>query len=524
MFLKKIDFLSPSLTLYYFGQHSHINIVGGILTIIAYFISFLSLCYFSFDLIKRRNPTTYSYNKNIFDVGVYKMDSSSMFHFIRVVNKRPSPKILQIIGFENLELIEYANNGLRENYNHFIYNICNENTIKSISKDILSIIDKNEFLTDSYCIESFYNSTTGIITKYNEKNFTYPSIKHGTSHPNRTFYSIFIQRCINSSINNYSCDTFENIENKIYGISFDLKIINFDIDINNFKNPLINTFISITSGFSPSTFFANHLNFQPLQIKSHNGLILDYIIEEKKYKFDINEKQIWQYGKGIIGTYYFWMQHNLILYERIYKRIQNVLADFGGITKTMTLITSFFNWIICKYTLIKDIQQLLFSLNNLKNKSYTLHNFNFSFDDLYNSNMNLNLNNSVQRNNNRNSNKHVKHSQIIKIGMNMNRISDNFFSIINNGSYKKNILKKNEIKHIFNKKTKLYTYTNEELFQYKIHFYNMFLWIIHCGSHHFKKTKSISIIYDIYKKYISEESLFCSIMNMKTYEKKKLIE
>ena len=66
------------------------------------------------------------------------MDSSSMFHFIRVVNKRPSPKILQIIGFENLELIEYANNGLRENYNHFIYNICNENTIKSISKDILS--------------------------------------------------------------------------------------------------------------------------------------------------------------------------------------------------------------------------------------------------------------------------------------------------------------------------------------------------------------------------------------------------
>ena len=533
MFFKYFDFLSPPLTLYFFGQHSHSHIIGGLLTIITYFLSLSSLFYFSLDLIYRKNPTAYFYNINIEDAGNYIMNSPSMFHYIKINNVKSNLNFLQVIGFENLELSEYSNNGIRENYSHYIYNYCTEEMLKNISKDIINLLNKTHFLEDSFCIESYYNSKTKIITKYNEKNFSYPVLRHGASHPNRTFYGIFFQKCINSTINNNSCDSLENINKKIYGISFDLRLLNFNVDIKNYKKPLIYSFISITTGYAPNNFAANHLNFQPLKIKSHNGLIFDSLKEEKQYKFEVNEKQIWESNFGIIGTFYFWMQHNLILYERNYKRIQNILADFGGITKAINLFSSFLNWAFSNFILIKDVKKLLFSLINLKNLNYNLYNFNFSFDDINNSSSFISFNNSFFKsknvsllknhkhynNNNFHENFKIDNSQISKLGISV--FSDNYklekYSS-NNKKVKKKI-KKNDINNIFNKKIK--TDTNPEIvFKKKINFCNYILWILCCRTNKFKKTRNIGIINDTYRKFISEETLFFCILFIKKYEKK----
>ena len=59
MFVKKFDFLSPKLTLYYKGSSSHSSELSGILSIIS-IIAIISLSiYFSLDLIQRKNPDSY---------------------------------------------------------------------------------------------------------------------------------------------------------------------------------------------------------------------------------------------------------------------------------------------------------------------------------------------------------------------------------------------------------------------------------------------------------------------------------
>jgi hypothetical protein len=165
----------------------------------------------------------------------------------------------------------------------------------NLNKSILSTLDDADFLNNSFCIESFYNSTTGIITKYNELNFSYPSIKHGMSNPNFTYYGIIAQKCVNSSLNNYSCDTPENIEKKLYGMAFDFRFFSFNVDIQNYKNPLKLSLISVTQGYSQSNFAANQLNFDPLKVKTDNGLIFNSMNVKSAHKFEKNELQVLEF-------------------------------------------------------------------------------------------------------------------------------------------------------------------------------------------------------------------------------------
>ena len=70
MFFKKIDTLSPKITLFFFNQTSHSNIISGILTLIIYLIYIICLIYFSLDLILHRNETSNFYNRTIKDAGI----------------------------------------------------------------------------------------------------------------------------------------------------------------------------------------------------------------------------------------------------------------------------------------------------------------------------------------------------------------------------------------------------------------------------------------------------------------------
>ena len=105
---------------------------------------------------------------------------------------------------------------------------------------------------------------------------------------------LLIQKCINSTLNNFSCDTPENIENKIFESGTSLNLINYEIDIKNYNNPIINYFIHIFQGFSILNTPINHLNLKPLIIKTNDGLIFN---SKKNKKFLLLNKM-----KNIFGN------------------------------------------------------------------------------------------------------------------------------------------------------------------------------------------------------------------------------
>jgi len=155
----------------------------------------------------------------------------SIFHYINIINKIPNQRLIQIYGLSNIQLNKINDDGKRENFDHYIYSFCTEDMKKYIKKEITEIIDDKIYFNFSFCIESFYNSTSKEIIKYNEKDFIYPTISSGMSNPNRTYYGIIAQKCVNSTLNNFSCESPEKIEKFISGINFDFRVINYDVDI-----------------------------------------------------------------------------------------------------------------------------------------------------------------------------------------------------------------------------------------------------------------------------------------------------
>ena len=88
--LKKLDFLSPDITLYHKGDHSHSSWMSGILSLIEATVVIIFGIYFFLDFINHREPKAYYYNRFIEDAGLYHINSSSFFHFISITTQKDS--------------------------------------------------------------------------------------------------------------------------------------------------------------------------------------------------------------------------------------------------------------------------------------------------------------------------------------------------------------------------------------------------------------------------------------------------
>ena len=71
MFLKKLDMISPPITLYFKGADSHVSIYSGILTIMAYIIILVAAIYYVLEFINRKNPKAYFFTRYIEDEGSF---------------------------------------------------------------------------------------------------------------------------------------------------------------------------------------------------------------------------------------------------------------------------------------------------------------------------------------------------------------------------------------------------------------------------------------------------------------------
>ena len=82
MFFKKLDYLSPSITFYYQGAHSHSSIISGILSVISIIIITAFSIYYLREFMMRKSPNAYFFRSFIEDSGTFPINASSFFHFI----------------------------------------------------------------------------------------------------------------------------------------------------------------------------------------------------------------------------------------------------------------------------------------------------------------------------------------------------------------------------------------------------------------------------------------------------------
>ena len=370
MFIIYFDYLSPTVTFYYKGFLSHSSIVSGILSIVSFILIIIVAFYFSLDLIKRRNPTAFFFNSFVEDAGIFPLNSSSFFHFISLAVAENNYTDMGV-DFQNFRIIgiedyfaNYLLNRNLSNYNHWIYGLCNN---ESDTQGISHLIQYN-FYEKSACIRKYYDKTDKQYYDTWDTKFRWPVMAHGTFNSNSKFYAIILERCQEETIHlvlgeNYHCKTDEQFKNSI-GTTSGAHFFHIDHYVNalNYENPNTKFIYRIENSIQLNAYPINHLNFNPILVETHNGLIFDRKKENYAYCYDRNDVFTSDNnGNDVYTVYYLWLNNRQNYYERSYKRIQDIISEIGGIYQFITITAIFINRLYNNYIVLKDTENLLFS-------------------------------------------------------------------------------------------------------------------------------------------------------------------
>ena len=356
--------LSPKITLYYKQKNTHASIISGILSIIAYslIISF-TITYF-IRYINKENPIAYFFNRYIEDIGTFSFKDNFFFNYMKLINVKTREPIQ--IDFDKIEIIgtnkiisDYSSDNNGDYQTHWIYGKCDEEIDISNIKDLLD----DEGFDKSACLKKYYNKETKQYYNIYDKNFEWPSIKHGASHINVTFFGVIIKRCTNTTfrLNNFGpCSSEDEINNYLNDGHLSFNIIDHYIDILNYENPITRFLYPITQGLTKDSYVTNNLNFNPGLIKTYDNLFSDKHVEKSTYFFHENSKTTTVLeNTNIICSFYIWMQNSQQYYERRYQKLQDALSDIGGIANLILIIAQCINYLIARYNMLVDTQELL---------------------------------------------------------------------------------------------------------------------------------------------------------------------
>ena len=371
MFIRNLDYISPPITLYHEGSLSHSSIVSGILSIMSFILIIAVAVYFSLDLIQRRNPSAFYYNRYIEDSGIFPMNSSSVFHFISLslaengfVDNGVDFNSFRVFGIETY-FTSYLNDTNINHFNHWLYGLC-KNGVDG-EKDMLA---SHSYFEKSACIKKYFDVDKQKYFDIGELEFRWPAMAHGTYNNKSQYYAIILERCKEETINlilggeNNHCTTDEQLK-EIIGLSSiaHMFYVDYYVDVLNYKNPNTKFLNRVENVINFENYPMNNLNFDPVLIKTHNGLVLDHIEEEEAYLYERNDVLTYQNRNDIdiYTVYCFWLNNNLKYYERTYKRIQDVISNIGGINQAITIIAIIINKLYNNYIILCDTENLLFS-------------------------------------------------------------------------------------------------------------------------------------------------------------------
>ena len=248
MFLNKLDYLSPIISIYYKGSLFHSSMGSGIISIITVLAVINLGIYFSLDLINRKNPNTFFYNSFIENPGIFNVNSESLFHFltnIKVIQgKWNYPEfdfgVYNIIGFQGPVDSYLANvrNNRTKFLAHWLYGYCNKD---KYGAKINSLSFKYDYFEKSACISKYFDPKDQKYYDIGDPKFVWPSIANGTFNEENKVYSLYLQKCDNEIIKEISetqsCKSQKEVAEffRIYGsLVFALYFLNNNVNALNY--------------------------------------------------------------------------------------------------------------------------------------------------------------------------------------------------------------------------------------------------------------------------------------------------
>ena len=374
----KIDFLSPSITLFYLEKRTHTSNIGAFLFILLIVICLSYFIYLLYNLFSH-NKMSFIFHKKFELEGNYlSINSTSFFHFIQILSKGEE----YIDKFDSKYIrafMTYSYSNLSENnlylYDHWVFDTCKKDID---DKDLDSSLFENvENFTNGVCIRYYYNSFKKKYFPLNHEGFKWPYLENGYYKKNTKYLTTIITKCTNNSVINKifgNCPSQKDIDNYIDKYSsIYLYFIDNEIDPNNFKNPITKYFQRMSIEIQSSqTFIEKYIYFSPVKINTKIGLIIKKENEINSFYFDYSEMITGSYTSDnslIIAKHYYLLQNNIHIYERRYDDIFDIFAEIGGLSYFIFCLFYFINYIFNQFIIDFDNNYLFFSLRDNSQKS-----------------------------------------------------------------------------------------------------------------------------------------------------------
>ena len=388
--IANFDIYSKKICFYYNNREKISSFFGFFLTLV---YIFASLILFLFQIIRAYQrkelnvyeSTIYSEEMPIIDVDINQLYFAFGLEYPNTATRYIDESIYtaKITFFDQRKINGNFENVVKQDLS---FEKCN---VKNFGKDYQNLLSEDD-LSNSYCLKDF-NYTLTLAGSYKYDRITY--------------IRIVINPCANSTKNNYSCKSQEEIDKNLNSGFFSIVIKDFGLNPSNYSSPRIPTLQDLYTTIDRRLSKNYILNFGITEIETDTGIINENL-NKKKYlqfrkfleNFSLREEKDYHSKKAVILAQ-LRLEDTLFVQKRTYLKISDILSRIGGYMQLMNtvflLITSIINRIYSEIKIINSIfkfnlqdSKIMLKLSTFKDKNKILNpknirNFDFSSKKLY---------------------------------------------------------------------------------------------------------------------------------------------
>jgi len=182
-----------------------------------------------------------------------------------------------------------------------------------------------------------------------DPSFIRPYTQHGMSSmsQNPIYFEIDGVQCVNSTANNFSCVSPEDMDQILAIASYTILFADNFFDPSNYHQPVSRYQHLVAGAASPVNLANNYMNINNVEFTTNDGLIFDNSNTISSYIFSDRVEEVEPLTPGDYENtiFYFRMesQNTPIYYDRTYTTLQEQLANIGGMIKVLFLLAKILN-------------------------------------------------------------------------------------------------------------------------------------------------------------------------------------
>ena len=349
--IKKCDQIGSKLSFTFEGNQIIKSTVGGLLSILIFCVFIASVCYFSINLVLRKNPIVQNSNEIVEDPTIYLDEFPIPFTFI----SNSSQDLYKNVEFrKSIELNVYIRLLNLENEKQVFENITYDLKVCDFDALVPYGLSFKPFISSSFtylCLDVTSGRDSKGIKVSNR-----PYISKEDFSPDSARLSLNISKC-NEEINP-GCGAFLERNQSFVIVTSHMKTI---VDVNNFENPLRERRCGLRDNVSVGLFVESFFEFEFNELDTDSDLFFSNSDKANWTNLSWNTKNISTSNSAdrLLYRINFTVNNSKVQINRQYTKIPEMMASIGGLFKVILCFSKVIANLFSNYEVFSAISKAI---------------------------------------------------------------------------------------------------------------------------------------------------------------------